>query len=224
MAKQKYYAVRKGRQPGIYRTWADCQKQTSGFPGAVFKSFPSQAEAEAFLQGGISSVAPQPHSAARKNKNKLNQSIQNQIDQLRPGQAVVFVDGSFTNHDGRPRYGYGGLIFLPQQAPHQLCQGFSPDQYIDARNVAGEIRGIMAAIDYLLDQAVTTAFIYYDYQGIEAWATGAWSAKKPISQLYVNFLQERQGRINLHFCHVDSHTGVEYNEVVDRLAKKSLGL
>lgn len=49
MSKQKYYAVRVGRQPGIYQTWAECQAQTNGFKGAVFKSFPSLADAEAFL-------------------------------------------------------------------------------------------------------------------------------------------------------------------------------
>ena len=37
MAKNKYYAVRKGRIPGIYRTWSECQKQVTGYPGAVFK-------------------------------------------------------------------------------------------------------------------------------------------------------------------------------------------
>ena len=45
----KFYAVRQGRNPGIYRTWKDCQAQVSGFPCAQFKSFPALAEAEAFL-------------------------------------------------------------------------------------------------------------------------------------------------------------------------------
>ncbi|GJC82308.1 ribonuclease H [Colletotrichum liriopes] len=31
---QKYYAVRTGARPGIYLTWAECQKQTAGFRGA----------------------------------------------------------------------------------------------------------------------------------------------------------------------------------------------
>ena len=48
MAK-KYYAVKAGRQVGIYRTWADCQKQVQGYSGAVFKSFPTVEEAEAFI-------------------------------------------------------------------------------------------------------------------------------------------------------------------------------
>ena len=49
MAKKKYYAVKKGRSPGIYETWADCKKQVDGFPGAVYKGFPVRGEAEDFM-------------------------------------------------------------------------------------------------------------------------------------------------------------------------------
>ena len=49
MAKKKYYAVKKGRSPGIYETWADCKKQVDGFPGAVYKGFPVREEAEDFM-------------------------------------------------------------------------------------------------------------------------------------------------------------------------------
>ena len=42
----KIYAVRVGAAPGIYDDWATCQKQVSGYSGAIFKSFPkSQREA-----------------------------------------------------------------------------------------------------------------------------------------------------------------------------------
>ena len=52
MAKNKYYAVRKGRIPGIYRTWSECQKQVTGYPGAVFKGFVTEEEAQSFLHPG----------------------------------------------------------------------------------------------------------------------------------------------------------------------------
>lgn len=47
MAKKKWYVVWKGKNPGIYSTWAECEKQVKGFKGAKFKSFPSYEEAEA---------------------------------------------------------------------------------------------------------------------------------------------------------------------------------
>jgi ribonuclease HI len=47
----KFYSVKRGRVPGIYRNWNDCKEQTSGFSGAVFKSFTTEAEALTFLHG-----------------------------------------------------------------------------------------------------------------------------------------------------------------------------
>jgi len=42
----KHYVVWKGRQPGIYTTWADCSAQVTGFAGAEYKAFGSRTEAE----------------------------------------------------------------------------------------------------------------------------------------------------------------------------------
>ncbi|CAO3654998.1 unnamed protein product [Mucor hiemalis] len=41
-------AVRKGRQPGIYLTWAECAQQVHGYPNAVYKKFPTFFEAQHF--------------------------------------------------------------------------------------------------------------------------------------------------------------------------------
>ena len=46
MAKKKYYVVWNGLNPGIYRSWDDCQAQIKGVKGAVYKSFDSKEEAE----------------------------------------------------------------------------------------------------------------------------------------------------------------------------------
>ena len=42
----KFYAVKIGRNPGIYNSWAECQQQVTGFKGAIFKSFKTKEEAE----------------------------------------------------------------------------------------------------------------------------------------------------------------------------------
>ena len=45
----KFYAVKKGRKPGIYMSWDACKAQVMGFPNARYKGFKTKAEAEAFL-------------------------------------------------------------------------------------------------------------------------------------------------------------------------------
>ncbi|NWT44281.1 RNH1 Ribonuclease, partial [Chroicocephalus maculipennis] len=44
-----FYAVRKGRRAGVYRTWAECQEQVNKFPSARFKKFATEKDAWAFV-------------------------------------------------------------------------------------------------------------------------------------------------------------------------------
>lgn len=46
----KFYAVRVGKTPGIYYSWAECLDQVRGFPKAVFKSFTTLTEADNFVK------------------------------------------------------------------------------------------------------------------------------------------------------------------------------
>jgi len=46
MAKQpKYYVVWKGRQPGVFDSWNECQAQVAGFSDAKFKAFATRQAA-----------------------------------------------------------------------------------------------------------------------------------------------------------------------------------
>ena len=47
----KYYAVKKGKVPGIYLNWNDCKAMVDGYPGAVYKSFKTIEEGEKFING-----------------------------------------------------------------------------------------------------------------------------------------------------------------------------
>jgi hypothetical protein len=45
----KYYAVAKGRKPGIYTVWRDAQKEVNGFSGSRFKGFKVRDDAEEWM-------------------------------------------------------------------------------------------------------------------------------------------------------------------------------
>ena len=52
MAKNKYYVVWSGRNPGIYSDWETCKKEIDGCNGAKYKGFPDRLSAEtAFREG-----------------------------------------------------------------------------------------------------------------------------------------------------------------------------
>lgn len=48
---KSFYAVKVGRQTGIFNTWEECKEQINGFSGAKFKGFFTKEEAETFLRG-----------------------------------------------------------------------------------------------------------------------------------------------------------------------------
>lgn len=81
----KFYAVKKGKKPGIYTTWSDCQKQVNGFSGAQYKSFKTKNEALVYMgeknastkRPSVSSNAIQLFSdgGSRNHGNKLGQHV-----------------------------------------------------------------------------------------------------------------------------------------------------
>ena len=92
------------------------------------------------------------------------------------------------------------------------------------RNVAGEIHGSMAAISAAAKQGVKSITIFYDYMGIEMWADDKWKANKEGTIEYKAFIAEMRNSMQIRFQKVAAHTGVRFNELVDKLAKGSVGI
>ena len=223
MAKKKYYAVKCGVRPGIYETWAECEMQTKGFSGAQFKSFASMEEAEKYMLGeeGVSS-----ESATMGNVDsteEINNQIEEELRSLAEDEVIAFVDGSYSSAEEKS--GFGVIIIDDKGIQTPLYKAFTKQlhsDFLELRNVAAELEGVKEAIKWAIAYKKTKIKIYYDYEGIGKWADGSWEAKKDITRKYVTFLREKQALIALEFCKVPAHAGIEYNEMADNLAKKSL--
>lgn len=202
MAK-KYYAVRVGKIPGIYLTWDDCKAMVNGYPGAVYKSFPSEEEARAFLQG------------------EQQELKKNEIESGKIKEPYAFVDGSYNKATNV--YGYGG--FLMANGEKHVLQGSGDEpELVEMNNVAGEIAGAMAAVDKALELGLSELYIYYDYMGIEMWATGGWKRNKAGTMEYFDFMQSVKNDIKVSFVKVKGHSGIDGNEEADVLAKQAAGI
>ncbi|XP_066271698.1 ribonuclease H1-like [Branchiostoma lanceolatum] len=59
---QAFYAVRNGRNPGVYRTWDECQNQVNKFSNAKFKKFKTQEEAWQFVSASPPSTSTYRHA------------------------------------------------------------------------------------------------------------------------------------------------------------------
>jgi Predicted double-stranded RNA/RNA-DNA hybrid binding protein len=199
----KFYAVRKGKVPGIYTTWPETQEQTQGFSGAEYKSFKTKDEAEDYL--GVN--------------KKETTSIQNiSTDE----QVFAYVDGSFEK--SKPDVYGSGIVLLDNEdnVLEKLSIPGNDPEYAESNNIAGEICATLAAITYAVDNGYKQITIYHDYQGIKSWAVGDWKANKPISKDYVQQYNVFKEMINIIFVKVAAHTGVQYNELADHLAKNAI--
>lgn len=200
MAK-KYYAVRAGRKTGIFETWSECQAQTTGFKGAVFKSFLTLQEAESYMRGENSVTAA--------------------AEEIDPDSAVAYVDGSY--HVGTKEFSCGAVLFVNGEELH-FSRKYKDPQLAEMRNVAGEIKGSETILIYCMEHDIPEVTIYHDYEGVAKWATGEWKANKDGTKAYRDFCIAAASKIRFRFVKVKGHSGDKYNDLADRLAKDALGI
>lgn len=228
----KYYAVAKGKTPGIYFTWDDCKAQVEHFSGAVYKSFTSVAEAEAFVklaEGSKSGSNVNDGQGKSDGQRCFSDMADREADAVtEEGTAVstdtcliAYVDGSYEHSRGQ--YAYGCVMVLPDQLV-KLNGKDNDEEYVSMRNVAGEILGSEKAILWAVEHGYEEVVIYYDYEGIEKWANDIWKANKPGTIRYKQFVSEQRKKIKISFKKVAAHMGDTYNEMADELAKDALEL
>lgn len=193
----KFYAVKIGRNPGVYTTWEACKKQVDGYSGAVYKSFSEISEAEAFI-----------------GKKEEESS-------LVPSDIIAYVDGSYDNE--KKLFSYGVVIIIGKDEFY-LSQKFdnSDPEMLGMRNVAGEIAGARKAMEYCIEHGYSSIDIYHDYEGIAKWCNGEWQANKAKTQEYKKFFESIKDIISVRFFKVKGHSGDKYNDLADKLAKNAI--
>lgn len=198
----KFYAVRNGYHTGIYNTWEECRKEVSGYSGAEYKSFQSLKDAEKYL-GINSQISLFDENIPQKNT------------------AVAYVDGSYNIKT--KIFGCGVVIFYDGKDT-TFSKSFSDPEMAVMRNVAGEIEGAKLAMQYCLDNNIEEIDIYYDYEGIEKWCSGAWKTNKQGTIAYKQFYNKAIKNVKVNFIKVKGHSGDKYNDMADRLAKDAVGI
>lgn len=204
----KYYAVKKGLSTGVFFTWDECKKMVDGYPGAIYKSFPTFEEAECFVKGV-------PYEKAEPEAKTVSEVV------YEAGALTAYVDGSYNMETAEFSY---GMVLLAEGLEETFAQKFADEELATMRNVAGEIKGAEAAMRYAVANGYQKLYLYHDYEGIAKWCQGLWKTNKEGTIAYKAYFDSIQDKLEVVFRKVAAHTGDTYNEMADKLAKKALGI
>jgi ribonuclease HI len=127
----------------------------------------------------------------------------------------VYVDGSYLPEIDKASWAF--IVVQDGNVVHQENGIVNSQEATKTRNVAGELAATMRAAVWVGKREATFK-LFYDYEGIEKWLDGSWEAKNVFVKQYVEFMKKYL--VNLvAFEHTKAHTGIEFNEKVDQLAK-----
>ncbi|AGY41573.1 Ribonuclease HI-related protein [Mesoplasma florum W37] len=193
----KYYAVKQGRNIGVYETWEECKTQVEGYTNAVYKSFSSKADAEAFIKGVQTLSKP-------KQKIKIEENA-----------AVAYSDGSFIKHNNT--YSYGAVVMWQNKEFH-FSKRYRDDELKSMWNVSGELQGAKRVMLFAYANNIKKLYLYHDYEGIAKWANHEWKAKSDEGKEYIKFVDQIRTKVELEFIWVKGHSNDYYNDLADQLA------
>lgn len=99
--KPKFYVVWEGHSPGVYKTWADCQKQIAGFSNARYKSFDSLGKAE---QAFTENVADHWGKSTKTKKSTPSAKTLDELKSMGVELDAVCVDAACKGNPGILEY------------------------------------------------------------------------------------------------------------------------
>lgn len=189
---KKYYAVKRGRVPGIYEDWQSAKEQVEGFPGAEYRSFASKEDALAYLQG-------EPWKCSN----------------LEKGTMVACVDGSYK--DGVCG---SGIVICDEEGVHEFYFWTDEPDLSKMRNVAGEILSVLFAIHHALHKGVKRLIIRHDFENLHRWISGEYKTRIVLTEIYRQIVDSaKKEGLDIEFEKIVAHSNDPCNERADELAK-----
>jgi len=224
---KKYYAVRAGRKPGIYRVWfgsGGAEEQVRSFPGAKFKGFGTLDEAQAYLDG----FAPSKRSGSRGGYTAKQQGaspVKQQGEGSYTEATLIYTDGGCINNPGPGGY---GVVMLQGDTRSELSGGYRLTTN-NRMELMACIVGLKALGPGYADSVRVITDSRYVVNGImkgwaKRWKKNKWMRDKTHSAENVDLwsmLLDLSEMYDVRFEWVKGHAGNEGNERCDELATLS---
>ncbi|MDY6904055.1 MAG: ribonuclease H family protein [Thermodesulfobacteriota bacterium] len=204
-----YYAVGKGRKPGVYKSWGEAEKQVKGYKGAKCKKFENRQDAEDFVENPIYKTSKPKTTKKNIRKN----------DSIPEDAIIVYTDGCSLGNPGPG--GYGVVI---------EGVGKKKKGYKLTTNNRMELMAVIVALKKL--QAFEQPIVIHsdsryvvdaiNKRWVNRWKKAGWMVKdgsiRNNHDLWKKLLKLKKG-LDVEFRWVKGHAGDPLNEMVDKLAK-----
>ncbi len=233
MSKKKYYAVAKGREPGIYEEWfgaGGAETQIKGFPGAVYKGFLTRDEATDWLKQFTDERQPKGKKTRGNGHERAQPRARTNAPACEPpygaaleeGKVIIYTDGGCIRNPGPGGY---GAVILYRNKREELSGG-----YKRTTNNRMELMACIKGLEHI-DEG-STVVLYSDSQyvvnGIQKgwarrWQANDWKRNDTETaeniDLWSQLLDLCENRI-VQFVWLKGHAGITENERCDRLSSE----
>jgi ribonuclease HI len=217
--RKRFYAVVRGKRPGIYRTWdgpAGAQAQVKGFPGALFKGFTTLSEAQHFLAtASTPDHRPPPEGRTTPKPARPTPSTR--------GDIQVYTDGGCINNPGP---GGWAAVVLDGGNRMEMSGGYrlTTNNRMELQACIQALRSIRKKVK--IDVVTDSQYVANAVQKGWAlrWRSRNWMRDRmhraENSDLWAELLELLDHR-DVTFHWVRGHAGNQENERCDELARRA---
>jgi len=135
---------------------------------------------------------------------------------VKPGTIELWVDGACLQRPEGLKFGWACVIRQDGREHYRQSSSRILPHMAALRNVAAELQAVIHGLEQCARLGYDAVTVFYDYAGIEQWATGQWQAATRTTQDYVQFIARCP--ISITWQKVRAHSGILMNELVDQLA------
>ena len=168
--KQKFYVVWNGAEDGVYTSWEACQQSVTGFPGAKYQAFKTEAEAEEAFEIGYEAYKKKEAEAQKAKEESMENNATSSLSpsvlpppKPLPPAAInesIAVDAACSGNPGKMEY-RGVYLRTGKEIFH-----YGP---VWGTNNIGEFLAIVHGLALLKQKGLTSMPIYSDSVNAQLW-------------------------------------------------------
>lgn len=229
-----YYSVYKGHTCGVFSSWSECEKNISGFSGAVFKKFTNKEDAKYFLKfGKVPEKVTLTNLNIKDPKKKIVIKTKKKKSTSSP-KITVYTDGACSNNGSSSAIAGIGVYF-------GIDDKRNVSRKVDGKqtNNVAELTAILEVSKILLKEITSGIEVEictdstYSIRCCTSYGKKqdkiGWSKEIPNKELVKEIYNTYKDYSNVTFRHVKAHT--EGNDIdsignanADKLANEAIGL